>query len=124
MGDAIALLVSTLTASSRDIPPFSASRTPSLKASICTARLRLVAIFMSTAWPLPPTYVTVGPMSRRIGTTRSKASLSPPTITESFPCSRVITLPDTGASSMTAPHSATRSARPRLAPGLTVLMST
>src|SRR5438445_560378 len=55
IGDAITLLSSTATAVSRGIPPFSASATPSLKASICTARLRFVAIFMSTAWPFPPT---------------------------------------------------------------------
>ena len=63
-------------------------------------------------------------MSRRIGDTRSNAAASPPTMTESLPCSSVITLPDTGASSMTAPRSATRSASARLAAGLTVLMST
>src|SRR5262249_7524827 len=55
IGEAITLPSSTSTATSREIPPFSARRTPSLNATICTARLRFVAIFISTAWPLSPT---------------------------------------------------------------------
>ena len=55
MGDAITLFSRTSTAVSRGMPLFSASSTPSLKASICTARLKLVAIFIETAKPLPPT---------------------------------------------------------------------
>ncbi len=42
-----------------------ASSTPSEKASICTARLRLTAIFMERATPLSPTYVTFGPISKQ-----------------------------------------------------------
>src|SRR5439155_1009490 len=104
IGDAITLLSSTATAVSRGIPPFSASATPSLKASICTARLRFVAIFMSTAWPFPPTSFTVGPMSWRMGLTRSKAARSPPTMIDNFPSSSVLTLPETAASNMCAPR--------------------
>ena len=37
------------TATSRGIPSFSASRTPSEKATIWTCRLRLIAIFISSA---------------------------------------------------------------------------
>src|ERR1700722_4220018 len=55
MGDATALLVRTSTATSRAIPLFSASSTPSEKASICTAKLRLIAIFIESASPLSPT---------------------------------------------------------------------
>ena len=58
------------------------------------------------------------------GTSRSKAVRSPPTIIESLPSSRVITLPDTGASSMRAPQAIACAASARLAAGLTVLMST
>src|ERR687889_666802 len=58
------------------------------------------------------------------GSTRSKTSRSPPTMTESLPSSRVTTLPETGASSMAAPRSATRPASSWLALGLAVLMST
>jgi len=108
----------------RGMPPFSARSSPSEKASICTARLRLVAIFISTARPLAPTWVTFGPMSWRIGLTRSKARLSPPTMMERRPVSSVVTLPETGASSICAPRSATRTASARLAAGLIVLMST
>ena len=55
IGDAITLLSNTLTAVSRSMPLFSANKTPSLNASICTARLRLVAIFIVTAKPFLPT---------------------------------------------------------------------
>src|SRR5215470_15561130 len=55
IGDAITLCVSTSTAVSRLIPLFSASNTPSQNASICTARLRFVAIFIESAFPLSPT---------------------------------------------------------------------
>src|SRR6267143_4349251 len=72
IGDAITLCVSTSTAVSRAIPLFSASKTPSENASICTARLRFIAIFMESARPLSPTYVTLGPMSSRSGFTFSK----------------------------------------------------
>ena len=47
----------------------------------------------------------------------------PPTIIESLPCSSVMTLPDTGASTMSAPCSRTFAASARLTAGLTVLMS-
>src|ERR1700692_3948224 len=52
IGDAMALLTRTSTAPSRAMPLFSASNTPSEKASICTARLRLMAIFIESARPL------------------------------------------------------------------------
>src|SRR5579864_178376 len=55
MGEATALLTSTSTATSRATPLFSASSTPSENASICTARLRLIAIFIESASPLSPT---------------------------------------------------------------------
>src|SRR5580658_9632584 len=119
MGDATALCVSTSTAVSRAIPLFSASNTPSEKACICTARLRLTAIFMASARPLSPTCVTFGPMSSSSGFTFSKVSLRPPTITDSLPSCSVITLPETGASTMSAPFARTFSASPRLTAGLT-----
>src|SRR5581483_1721200 len=55
IGEATALLTKTSTATSRLMPLFSASNTPSEKASICTARLRLTAIFIASAMPLSPT---------------------------------------------------------------------
>src|SRR5579859_375109 len=55
IGEATALLTSTSTATSRAMPLFSASSTPSENASICTARLRLIAIFIDRANPLSPT---------------------------------------------------------------------
>src|SRR5580658_6701887 len=55
IGDATALLVSTSTATLRAMPLFSASNTPSLNAIICTARLKLIAIFIESARPLSPT---------------------------------------------------------------------
>ncbi len=48
---------------------------------------------------------------------------SPPTINDSFPCSRVMTLPETGASSIRAPRCATWFANARDFAGLTVLIS-
>src|SRR6266511_1544424 len=124
IGDAITLFSRTSTAFSRAIPPLSARSTPSLNAVIWTARLRFEAVFMRTACPVPPTWLTFGPMSSSTGRARSKASGSPPTMIERFPCSSVRTLPDTGASSIWAPRSATRLASSRLAAGLTVLRST
>ena len=50
--------------------------------------------------------------------------LLPPTITLSLPASSVDTLPDTGASTMSAPFARTFSATSRLTAGLTVLLST
>ena len=47
-----------------------------------------------------------------------------PTMIDSLPSSNVMTLPETGASSMFAPFADTRAARSRLAAGLTVLIST
>src|SRR6267143_4661164 len=121
IGDAITLCVSTSTAISRAIPLFSASSTPSQNASICTARLRFVPIFITSARPLSPTCVTFGPMSCSTGFTFSKASFRPPTITESFPSFSVITLPGTGESTMSPPFSRTLAATSRLYAGLTVL---
>ena len=82
IGDAITEFSIASTAISRSMPPFSAISSPSESATICTCRLRLIAIFSSTAWPLSPTRVTTGPMSRRIGSTAANASSSPPTISE------------------------------------------
>src|SRR5712692_6351694 len=114
IGDAITLCVSTSTAVSRAIPLFSASSTPSQKASICTARLRFVPIFITSARPLSPTCVTFGPISSKSGFTFSKVSFRPPTITESFPSCSVITLPETGESTMSPPFSLTLAATSRL----------
>ena len=63
-------------------------------------------------------------MSRRIGRTRSNVPRSPAAITVSWPASSVLTLPETGASSICAPLARTFSAIRREAAGLTVLMST
>ena len=123
-GDATTLCSNTSRAVSRAMPLFSASSNPSEKARYCTARLRLTAIFMVTARPFAPTWVTFGPMSCKIGLTCSTASASPPTMIERLPCSSVNGLPETGASSICAPVSATRAASARLALGLTVLIST
>ena len=124
IGEAITLCVSTSTAVAREMPLFSASRTASAKASICTARLRLVAIFMATAMPLSPTCVTLMAMSLSSGFMRSNVSFRPPTIIDSLPSTSVTTLPDTGESIMSAPFSRTFAAMARLVAGLTVLMST
>ena len=124
IGDAMTLWSSASTATSLSIPSFSARRRPSQNATIWTCRLRLMAIFISSAWPFEPMRMTVGPMSRRIASTSSKASSSPPTMIERRPSSSVLTLPETGASSMRAPSSATCSARARLASGVPVVMST
>ena len=70
----------------------------------------LVAIFITSARPFSPTCVTFGPMSSSSGLTRSNVSLRPPTMTESLPCWSVITLPETGASTMSAPFARTFSA--------------
>ena len=123
IGDAMALFVRTSTATSREMPLFSASKIPSEKASICTARLRFAAIFITSARPLSPTYVTFGPISCSSGLMRSNVSLRPPTITESFPSCSVTTLPETGASTMSAPRARTFAATDRLNAGLTVLIS-
>ena len=84
---------------------------------------RLTAIFIDSASPLSPTWVTFGPMSCSSGFSRSNVSLRPPTMTDSLPCCSVITLPETGASTMSAPFSRTLAASARLTAGLTVLMS-
>src|ERR1700757_5475727 len=63
-------------------------------------------------------------MSKSNGLTFSKVSLRPPTITESFPSWSVITLPDTGDSTMSPPFSRIFPAISRLNAGLTVLIST
>ena len=51
----------------RRCPLFSASSTPSLNASICTASERLIAIFIVTADPLGPTWNTFGPIASSTG---------------------------------------------------------
>ena len=103
IGLAITELSIASTATSLSMPSFSARSSPSLNATICTCSERLIASFNSSACPLSPMRFTTGPMSSRIGRTRSNASSSPPTMIESFPCSSVDTDPDTGASSITAP---------------------
>src|SRR5215469_2796713 len=124
IGDAITLCVSTSTAVSLLIPLFSASRTPSQNASICTARLKFTPIFITSACPFSPTCVTFGPMSCSSDFTFSNVSLRPPAITESLPSCKVITLPETGESTRSPPFSRTFSAISRLNAGLTVLRST
>ncbi len=57
IGEAITDFSSASTAISRAMPAFSASRTASANASICTARPRLVAIFIVLARPSGPTWV-------------------------------------------------------------------
>src|SRR5947208_1058765 len=120
IGDAITLESITSTALSRAMPLFSASRTPSLNATLCTCSCRLTALFIVTALPFAPTWKTFGPIASSTGRTRSYTSASPPTMIESLPCSSVLTLPDTGASSIAAPSSATRSASSRMPDGLCV----
>ena len=106
------------------MPLFSAISTPSLKASICTASERLIAIFIVTAAPFGPTWKTFGPIASRIGLTRSNVASSPPTISDALPWSTTIAVPDTGASSICAPVPATCAASARVFAGLAVLMST
>ena len=106
------------------MPPRSASRTPSLKAIICTARLMLTASFIVSALPFAPTCVTVCPSSRSSGSTRVNAARAPPTMIARLPASAAGTLPETGASSIYASRLWTSAASSRLASGLTVLMST
>src|SRR6516162_9033422 len=71
IGDATTLCRRTSSAVSRGIPLFSASNTPSVSARICVGRLRLMAIFMTSARPFSPTCVALGPSSRSSGLTRS-----------------------------------------------------
>ena len=106
------------------MPLFSAISTASLNASIWTASWRFDAILIVTAAPFGPTWKTFGPIASSTGRTRAKTSSSPPTITASLPCSSVITLPETGASSMCASSAATRAAIARELSGLAVDMST
>src|SRR5918994_1881237 len=101
----------------------SARATPSQKPTTCTTRARLIATFISRARPFSPTLVTFGPITSRTGLMRSYAPESPPTMIASCPASRVARLPETGASSICAPVSATRSASRRLAAASIVLMS-
>ena len=124
MGEAITDPSIASTASSRAMPLFSASRTPSLNASIWTAKERLIAIFIVTAVPFSPTWNTFGAIASSTGLARSSTSRPPPTISEAFPCSTVTDVPDTGASSMSAPAARTCSASARVFAGLAVLMST
>jgi hypothetical protein len=106
------------------MPLFSASSTPSLNASICTASERLTAIFIVTAAPLGPTWMTRGPIASSTGIARANASSEPPTMSDALPCSTVIDVPDTGESSISAPAAAIRSASARVQAGLAVDMST
>src|SRR5439155_15689350 len=110
---AVGLCVITSTASLGSMPARSASSSPSAKASICTARLMLIASFSTSPCPFWPTCVG-SPSSRRNGSTRAYACSSPPTMIVSVPACTWGTLPDTGASSNDAPHARTRSASSRL----------
>ena len=111
------------TAVSRSTPPRSASATPSQNPITCTTRARLIATFICSAWPFSPTRRTFGPIALNTGSARSNAACDPPAKIASSPASSVATLPETGASSISAPASATRSAIPALACGAIVLMS-
>ena len=84
----------------------------------------MIAIFIVTAVPFGPRWKTFGPIASSTGFARSNASSSPPTMIETFPCSTVIDVPDTGASSICPPTAATFSASARVFAGLAVLMST
>ena len=84
-----------------------------------------MAIFIVTARPTGPTWVMVGPMASRYGRTRSSSAASPPTMIESWPCSSVAMLPETGPSRKVAPAARDHGpARARAMAGLTVLIST
>ena len=124
IGEPIGLALMTSAATSGSTPARSASSSPSLKASVCTARLMLIASLRISPWPFGPTWVTVWPSSRSSGSTAANACRSPPTMIASVPLSAWGMLPETGASSIWAPRARTRSASRRLACGLTVLMST
>src|SRR5690606_5074818 len=80
--------------------------------------------FATCPAPLGPTCVIVRARTSRSGLTRSSASASPPTITDSVPFSAPSLPPETGASSMATPRAASSPARRRVAAGATVLMST
>ena len=83
----------------------------------------MTASFTCRAWPLSPTRVTFGPIASSTGLIRAYASSLPPIMIASWPCSRVVRLPETGASTIIAPASATRAASRRLASGEIVDMS-
>ena len=70
IGEPIGLCVITSTARLRSTPARSAKTRPSAKATICTARLMLIASLSTSPCPLSPMYVGV-PSSRRIGSTRA-----------------------------------------------------
>src|SRR5581483_10811603 len=114
IGDAITDASITSTAFSRGMPLFSASSRPSLKASICTASERLIAILIVTAAPLGPTYTPRGPIASSTGLARSNASSEPPTMSDALPWSTVIDVPEIGESSSSAPVAATCSASARV----------
>ena len=105
IGEPIGLAAITSAAALGSMPPRSARRRPSAKASICTARLMLIASLSTSPCPFSPMCVGV-PSSRRIGSTRAYASTSPPTMIVSVPACTWGTLPETGASSIAAPSSA------------------
>ena len=107
------------------MPLFSASSTPSLNASICTASERLIAIFIVTAEPFGPRWNTFGPIASSTGLhALERVLVAADHDREPSPARRVIDVPETGASSICAPTSATRSASARVFAGLAVLMST
>ena len=84
----------------------------------------MTAIFIVTAAPCPPTWITFGPIASSTGRARSTASSSPPTMSDALPWSTVIEVPETGESSICAPAAATASASARVFAGLAVDMST
>ena len=88
-----------------------------------TISRRLTAIFICTARPLSPIWVTFGPIARSTGSALSNAALSPPTMTEALPCASVTGLPEIGASSIVRPLPANSAAIARLTSGEIVLMS-
>ena len=120
-------------------PPRSASltlagSTPALrataKASLTPARAPPMAIWLQILQVCPapgsgPTCTMRSgcPMHSRIGRTRARASLSPPTMMESVALMAPTSPPLTGASIMVPPLAATSAARRRVATGEMLLMS-
>ena len=101
----------TRAASRGSMPPRSASSSPSLKASVWTARLMLIASLSSSPWPLlaDAGHALAELAQQRLDAPRRPLG-SPPTMIVSVPVSAWGTLPETGASSIWAPIDRTRSA--------------
>ena len=73
--------------------------------------------------PAGPTWTIVFPIAARIGFARSKPASLPPTMIESVPAIAPLSPPLTGASSISAPPAAARSASSRAVEGAIELMS-